>query len=153
MQGHFFSGEHTIRLDSKGRIGIPVEWRGLLQGADRPSFNAHPCIKEKRLRCLSPDGLAKVKKQVDDLPTYDKRREAINALIISRAIPHNLDGQGRAVMDGALLKEVDIDQDMVLVGAGDHFEIWNPADLAEHRKELLDHLRSGADVGIEELFL
>lgn len=142
-----------MRLDGKGRIGIPVDWRPLLQGDGRAVFHAHPCLKEKALRCMSTGRLAKMAESVENLPTYDPQRQLIEGLILSRAKDHNLDSQGRTVVHADLLDQVGIDEEMVLFGAGDHFQIWNPDTLREHRLKLLGELQAGDHQGIEGLHI
>lgn len=153
MEGQFFRGEQTVRLDGKGRIGLPVDWRPLLQGDGRAVFHAHPCLKEKALRCMSTSRLAKMAASVQNLPAYDPKRQLIEGLIISRAKDHNLDGQGRTVLHAGLLDEVGIGDEMVLIGATDHFQIWDADTLRAHRAKLLDELRAGEHQGIEDLHI
>ncbi|MFH0937017.1 MAG: hypothetical protein V1808_01865 [Candidatus Daviesbacteria bacterium] len=37
-----------------------------------------------------------------------------------------LDGQGRFILPEEFIKNVDFKNEVVIIGAGDHFEIWNP---------------------------
>lgn len=158
MEEQIFKGEHLAQKDGKKRIGIPVAWRPLLQGDERAVFHAYPNIKrpghaQDALRCISSERLSLLKQQVSALPTFDKNRVVVEGLIISRIKTYNLDGQGRVILDSDQLTEVGIGDEMMVVGFGDHFQIWEPAALENHRQHLEKSVLAGEHPGLESLHL
>lgn len=158
MEGQFFKGEHVAHLDGKGRIGIPVDWRPLLQGDERAIFYAYPSVKspenaENAVRCLSSERLARLNNQVQQMPTFAPQRQVVEGLILSRVKAHNLDGQGRTVLNTDILSEAGIGDEMVLVGFGDHFQIWDPAKLADYRARLAQSVLEGHHPDLQSMHI
>lgn len=59
-----------------------------------------------------------------EVPITDQTGRAIRRYIFSGAETADLDKQGRFIIPKELLTYADIKQQIVLIGAGDHFEIW-----------------------------
>ena len=47
-----------------------------------------------------------------------------------------LDAQGRFIIPSALLTYANVGREAVIIGAGDHFEIWNSKFWKKHLKQI-----------------
>ena len=65
---------------------------------------------------------AESKKQLV-LPITQRRSRDLRRIFFASATPIKLDDQGRFVIPGSLLKYAKIKR-TIIIGAGDHFEIW-----------------------------
>jgi MraZ protein len=73
-------------------------------------------------------------KQLDQ-PLDIARARDIRRLFFSAAELVKLDSQGRFVIPGQLLEYAKI-QKPIIIGAGDHFEIWDKVNWQEHKGRL-----------------
>lgn len=116
-----FLGKFITTFSGKGRIVLPKKFRQevkdgiiyIIEGFDGGiwGFNTEGWNKEAEKR-LS-----------EDLLSNRGRRE--RRIFFSSAEKCDLDGQGRFVLPESFSKRAEL-KEILIVGAGDHFEIWNP---------------------------
>ena len=114
-----FLGELTRRVDSKGRVVLPAEYRDLLDG----DFY----VTRGRDRCLYVFPLEvweKKKRALGELDEADARERAVLRTFFSGATRPELDSAGRAQLSVQLREYAGLSQDVVFVGVGEFAEIW-----------------------------
>ena len=115
-----FLGEYEPNVDEKGRLTLPKKIREGISG--------HEVIVTRGFeRCIF--GYEKTAWQEATgkellQPITDVRSRANRRYLFSGAAQLELDGQGRLVIPRNLLRFADIREDVAVIGAGDHFEIW-----------------------------
>lgn len=88
-------------------------------------------------------------------PTWEARREqiaqlpysarALQRLLLGNATDVDLDSAGRVLVPTELRAAAQLERDLMLLGMGAHFELWDAARLAEHeRSSLADGLPDSA---------
>ncbi|NMB84424.1 division/cell wall cluster transcriptional repressor MraZ [Candidatus Roizmanbacteria bacterium] len=127
-----FFGEYQISFTSPGRLVLPKKLRELLKGNIfilTKGFNF--CLAgydkedwESRAKDLLQVSLL----EQDNL---QKRR-----FVFSSAVYLEIDEQGRFVIPRNLLAYSDLSDKVVIIGAGDHFEIWSYGRWEKYLKEL-----------------
>jgi MraZ protein len=133
-----FIGTEYKTLDSKGRLVIPSKYRKMAGTEEEGGgfyIVAGPGpyailytksewerIYEKVSRSSAPEG---------DL--FDIRRQ-----IFTRAEFLPVDKQGRIVLSAGLLSDLGLKQEVAILGAGSHFEIWDKDRWEAYRKERLN---------------
>ncbi len=80
-------------------------------------------------------------------PTWESKRSEIAALpfsaralqrlLLGNAIDLELDSAGRVLVPTELRTPTALERDVMLLGMGAHFELWDAARLAAHEKEQL----------------
>jgi len=114
--------EHAF--DEKGRLTIPSEWRGA-------PYEARLFIFPSREECIKvyPESwLSRLQVEVQGLKLQDPQRQRVEALA-RLAQAATLDQQGRIIVKERFRKQAGIKKEAALVGALDHFAIYNPATL------------------------
>jgi MraZ protein len=128
-----FQGASQLTLDGKGRVSMPSR--------HRDSLAAH-C--DGRLTVTRhPDGCLLVYPR----PTWEARREqiaqlpysarALQRLLLGNATDVDLDSAGRLLVPTELRAGAQLERDLMLLGMGAHFELWDTARLAEHEHAAL----------------
>ena len=118
-----FQGASALTLDAKGRMSIPSRHREALQlqAEGRVTVTKHP------------DGCL----MLFPRPEWEKFRERIAALPMSaqwwkriflgNAMDVEMDGTGRVLVSPELRAAAGISKECVLLGMGNHFELWDKA--------------------------
>jgi MraZ protein len=118
-----FQGASSLSLDTKGRLSVPTRHRDVLtaNAAGQLTITKHPH------GCL----------MVFPRPEWEKFRERIAALPMSaqwwkriflgNAMDVELDGTGRVLVSPELREAAGISKDAILLGMGNHFELWDKA--------------------------
>ena len=118
-----FQGASSLTLDGKGRLSVPTRHRDVLsataQGLLTLTKHPHGCL------------------MVFPRPEWDVFRDRISALPMSaqwwkriflgNAMDVELDGTGRVLISPELRQGAGITKDTILLGMGNHFELWDKA--------------------------
>ncbi len=128
-----FLGEYQTKFTGKGRIILPKLMRHEL-GEDREvvlSRGFEGCIFGFSKKGFEEEA----RKQVEVSATEEKARY-LRRYLFSGSVPAELDIQGRFIIPSALLTYAKLGSEITVIGAGDHFEIWNNNFWKEHLKEV-----------------
>jgi MraZ protein len=137
-QGVFVS-RYVHSLDPKKRLTIPSEWRAQV-GSPR-SLYVLPDVHRRCLRVFPASGILHRLDKLRRHSIADKQARDFARELASRSDLVAWDAQGRIRIKDDLLASAGIDENVVLVGAWDSFEIWNP----EHLKNLTEVQREESD--------
>ncbi|MFP5297440.1 MAG: division/cell wall cluster transcriptional repressor MraZ [Actinomycetota bacterium] len=136
-----FTGRYRHTIDAKGRLILPSRLRDELDESKvllMPSPD--PCIA---VWCGQARNEYEAKLQSQSKAS-SRHRAAIRELY-SFAHSDEVDKQGRVSVPDELRAERGIDREVVIVGAGDHIEIWDPQRYEQARAEV-------AEIGLSALF-
>jgi MraZ protein len=116
-----FQGASSLSLDAKGRLSVPTRHRDVLSAtaAGQLTITKHPH------GCL----------MVFPRPEWEKFRERIAQLPMSaqwwkriflgNAMDVDMDGTGRVLVSPELRQAAGLTRDVMLLGMGQHFELWD----------------------------
>lgn len=117
-----FLGRYHHTIDGKGRLTIPARYRDLLaadgayltQGFDQ-NINVYP-----------PQIFERISIRVNRLNMIDPSTRSLRRMMFSNAEHVTLDRAGRILIPQFLREENSLDNEAVIIGMGDYFEIWSP---------------------------
>jgi MraZ protein len=120
-----FLGEYEVPVDDKGRIFLPAELRRNLEPEADDTF----VVIRGLDGCLTghPRNLwSRIAQQMLQLPWKEQRVRLYTRALLSQATEVRLDRQGRASLPKKLLARAGISDRLVVIGALDHLEFWEP---------------------------
>lgn len=118
-----FIGEFHVNFLGKGRVALPKKIRSQLSGGKVVlSRGFEKCIFGFEKKSWQESA----KKQTEASIT-DQGARRVRRYLFSGAMVVSFDSQGRVVVPNYLLDygEIGKDEMVVVIGAGDHFEIWS----------------------------
>ncbi|ARO14928.1 RsmH methytransferase inhibitor [Ketogulonicigenium robustum] len=128
-----FTGEYVQKIDGKGRMSIPADFRRVLEGHD-PDWapGANPGLYllygEHLKNCLHVYTVAafrQIAQGIQAMPQGAPQRRIASRLILGQSVRLDVDKDGRVVMPADQRAKLGIAEGEVrFTGAGDHFEIW-----------------------------
>lgn len=118
--------EHTF--DAKGRVTVPSAWR---RENHEKSLHIFPSSQPGCILVYPESWMGQRFEEMAGLKRGDLQRRQFEALA-SIAQPAEFDEQGRIMVKEKVRQGAGLKKDVVLVGCGDHFEIW---DLAVREKQ------------------
>jgi MraZ protein len=128
-----FLGQYDHSIDAKGRLTIPVRFRPELatgayvtQGFDR------------NLVVYTTESFQRLAARANLLTTTDPEARAVRRVLFGGATEVSLDSVGRILLPEFLRQYAGIENETVLVGAGEYFEIWNAAVWAGEQRSVSD---------------
>ncbi|HOW28825.1 MAG TPA: division/cell wall cluster transcriptional repressor MraZ [Elusimicrobiota bacterium] len=115
----FLGGEYSHNIDGKRRLFIPVRLRG-----DQKRFILARGL-EGCLSLYTMSAWEKLSHKLEVLPVTDKAQaRAFRRLLISGAVPAEIDAQGRLLVPESLGTFAGIRRDVIVIGVDTHIEIW-----------------------------
>jgi MraZ protein len=146
-----FQGASQISLDAKGRLAVPVKHRDPLAGksAAKLVLTAHPegCLLLYPLAAWEP-----IRDRVMTFPSLDRTASVWKRLLIGFAEDQSLDNSGRILISPELRDYAGIEKQVMFVGQGSHFEIWNLNAWNDQLKSLMSGA-TGLPPGTEDFSL
>lgn len=129
-----FLGEYQTKFTGQGRIVLPKKFRQELSGGEEIvlSRGFEGCIWGFPLEEWSKEA----QKQLQ-VPATEEKARNLRRYLFSATESVSLDDQGRFVISKALLEYAKLKKEVVIIGAGDHFEIWDPPGWKSLIKELV----------------
>ena len=127
-----FLGSYRPSFDlNSRRIALPKKIREYLKSNEIIlSFGFEKCIFGFDTQTWQKQS----EKQLDR-PITDRASRDIRRFFFATAEHIRLDDQGRFVIPGQLLEYAEV-KNPIIIGAGDHFEIWNEATWEVHKLKL-----------------
>ncbi len=137
-----FSGTYEKQLDGKRRLLIPQEFRTAELGAQHGVF-VFPSIEADCLEAGGDKLFSEYRAVIEGLPFGDPYRSALEASIYGEQKALAYDAGGRIVLPEHLCRELDLDDEVVIYGVGERFQIWNRERWTAHRTEQRRLAREG----------
>src|SRR5579883_2590692 len=114
-------------VDEKRRVQIPAKWRPSAPDVELtlilwPNGN----MPEASLLVLPPAQMNALAEKIRGMSSADPTAMALRRLIGSKSASVTLDKAGRICIPDSMAKAVGIENEAVLVGLVDRFEIWSP---------------------------
>lgn len=129
-----FRGINTITIDTKGRMAIPTRYRSTLGGDDEKIPLVVTIDTEET--CLLLYTAAQwqiIEDNLQKLPSFNAAARRIQRLLIGHATDVEVDSNGRVLLPTVLRQYARLEKDVVMIGQGNKFEVWN--------KELWESMR------------
>ena len=127
-----FLGEYRTKFTGKGRVILPHKFRQELKSREVIlSRGFENCIWGFDLT----DFEAEAKKQLE-ISATEERARYMRRYLFSGSESVELDAQGRIIIPSALLDFASVKEEVAIIGAGDHFEIWDAKIWKKHIKKV-----------------
>ena len=160
--GLSFTGEHTQKVDGKGRMSIPADFRRVLEAGD-PEWTSDRTPRmyllygdhlEHQLHGYTVNEFNALDAQIQSLPRGSDARRKLSRLILGQSMKLDIDKDGRAVMPIRQRQKLGVTEgELYFSGMGDHFEIWKAETFqAQEASEMQDWLAEMPD-GFDPLSL
>ncbi|MEM7643240.1 MAG: cell division/cell wall cluster transcriptional repressor MraZ [Pseudomonadota bacterium] len=149
-----FSGNDTHKVDEKGRVSIPADFRRVLDAQDpHRDPDTQPRIhilygdkREPWLTCHSMDSIDRIGDLLDEMDEGDPKLPGLEAYYFGHADRATLDPSGRLVLGAKLRQRAGITKQAAFMGMGKTFRIYSP-DAPIEAVDPLEQMISGLSDG------
>ena len=128
----FLSSFYGI-LDSKNRIAIPSSFRSTISSSKEKIY----IYKSLKYKCLEVHLSSKINvliKSFDEKDFFSKKNDHFKTAILSDLEEINIDKEGRFIVKEQLQKFSKLSKEIIFIGKGNHFEIWEKKLGESHKK-------------------
>ncbi len=134
-----FRGVNRLNLDAKGRFAVPTRYRERLL----------ECCASQLVITVDPDHCLliypapewmEIERKLMKLPSFNKTARRLQRLLVGYATELEMDGQGRVLLPPPLREFAEMNKQLVLIGQGAKFELWDEARWNEQRENWLEEV-------------
>jgi MraZ protein len=137
-------GRHVNKIDRKGRVSVPKPFRDALTapGGVFAGVFAYPLFKEPAIEACGEEFMTRLAASLDDLSMFSDDQDDLASALLENAHQLAFDPEGRVVLPAELVAHAGIDGEVLFVGRGRRFQVWNPSAYLEKRSVVFDRLRT-----------
>ena len=121
-----FLSSYENKIDKKGRVSVPATFRSHLNSLGFNGFISYPSFNHSALEACSQDRIEKLSSTIDSLNPFEERRDYFATSILSESENLQFDTEGRVSLSQKLLNHAKIKNNVLFVGLGKTFQIWEP---------------------------
>jgi len=126
--GQMFIGEYSHSIDDKGRLAVPVKFRGALASGAVVTKGLEGC-----LFLYTNDEWKKLAEKINATPISQANARAFARLMLAGAMDVQPDKQGRIVLPKYLLSYAKIKTNVIVAGLLNRLEIWEAKAWQEYK--------------------
>jgi MraZ protein len=131
-----FRGATQITLDAKGRLAVPARYRERL--AHRCNGQLIGTVDQDHCLLLYPlPDWEEIEGKLMRLSSFNRRTRELQRLMVGHASELELDGSGRVLLPRELREFAALDRQVMLIGQGNRFELWDEGRWRERRDQWL----------------
>lgn len=123
-------------MDAKGRLAIPSRYRDRL--AARCNGQLICTVDQDHCLLLYPfPDWEEIERKLMRLSSFHKSTRRLQRLMVGYACELEIDGHGRVLIPRELREFAGLDRQVMLLGQGNKFELWDEARWGERRDQWL----------------
>ena len=125
------------KIDTKNRVSVPSSFRSSLQKQTFNGVIAFPSYRYKSLDACGIDRMERISNDIDQNNNFSKEEFEVVSLCFGEAEQLPFDKEGRITLPKKLKQHAEISNDVLFVGIGPTFQIWNPENYNKIREEII----------------
>ena len=121
-----FLSTYENKLDKKGRVSVPASFRSYLSNLGYNGVICYPSFNNYCIEAWPQDRIEKISNAIDSLNPFEEKKDYFATSILSESINLQFDNEGRILLTNNLLKHAKIKNNILFVGQGKTFQLWEP---------------------------
>ena len=139
-----FMSTHFSRIDGKGRVSFPASFRSALAARNSQGVALFSSPSDPAIEGVTSERMYQMALALESMPQFSPERTAFQTAIFAASHELQIDKEGRCSLPKALLDKAGIGADLVFVGMGATFQIWDPAKFEARSADSIEAVKTGA---------
>ena len=106
---------------------MPASFRSYLSNLGYNGVICYPSFNNQCIEAWPQDRIEKISNAIDSLNPFEEKKDYFATSILSESINLQFDSEGRILLTSKLLRHAKIKNNMLFVGQGKTFQIWESA--------------------------
>ena len=128
-----FLSNYENKIDKKGRVSVPATFRSHLNSLGYNGFISYPSFNHAALESCSQDRIEILSSTIDSLNPFEEKRDYFATSVLSESENLQFDTEGRVSISEKLLNHANIKNQVLFVGLGKTFQIWEPKNFEKFK--------------------
>ncbi len=112
---------------------MPASFRSYLSNLGYNGVVCYPSFNNSSIEAWPQDRIEKISNAIDALNPFEEKKDFFATSILSESINLQFDSEGRISIPEKLLKHAKIKNNVLFVGQGKTFQIWEPTTFEKFR--------------------
>jgi MraZ protein len=121
-----FISTYNFKIDRKGRVSVPADFRAVMTAKGEDGLDVLPLAGVKAVRAIGADLLSKIGQSADLLAAFKPSSLDDAAILAADLVALQIDSEGRVGLPEALIAHCGLTDSVTFAGRIQFFEIWNP---------------------------
>ena len=122
------------KMDAKSRVSVPSSFRNTLRDQSFKGVIAFPSYKNKSIDACGIERMESISNSLDADNNYSAEEFDLISLYFGEAEQLPFDKEGRIILPKKLINHAEIDKNVLFVGLGPTFQMWNPSSYEQKKK-------------------
>jgi len=141
-----FRGESTHKMDQKGRVSIPADYRRIIIEENAKvgkELDQNTLVivfgdnRQNHLECYPLTLSREIHENIKSkFPRGTPKREFLDNFFETKSIAVQIDPNGRMLLPQHVRTKAELGSNVCFAGKGESFQIWNPEKYSQRQKEL-----------------
>tara|TARA_A100001035_G_scaffold263436_1_gene243965 strand:+ start:50 stop:511 length:462 start_codon:yes stop_codon:yes gene_type:complete len=128
-----FLSSYENKIDKKGRVSVPANFRSFINSQGYNGFVSYPSFNHTALEACTQDRIEKLSNTIDSLNPFEEKRDYFATSVLSESENLQFDTEGRVSLPKRLLNHAKIKNNVLFVGLGKTFQIWDPKNFEKFK--------------------
>jgi MraZ protein len=136
-----FVSTYTNKVDAKGRVSIPAQYRAVLAVDGFDGIYCCPTLDRQAVDAGGNRFREAIRGSLANFEPFSEDHEFLSTTLIGESEILKLDTEGRVVLTESIKDYAGLGVRVTFVGQGYKFQIWEPERFAQYREEAKNRLR------------
>ena len=105
---------------------MPASFRSYLTSMGYNGIVCYPSFNNSSIEACAQSRIEKISDSIDSLNPFEEKRDIFATSVLADSVSLQFDGEGRVSIPSKLLEHAKIKQNILFVGQGKTFQIWEP---------------------------
>lgn len=137
-----FYGNHTNKIDRKGRVSVPARFRQGFAEEKCQDIILFKSMEANAIEACTQDYMDKLIRGLRRLEQNAEQKNAVSLSLFHSVTEASLDGEGRITLPTNLSEHASLSDTATFVGRGDYVQIWDPETLEKASAAAVEHVQS-----------
>lgn len=138
-----FVSTFVNKLDAKGRVSIPAQYRQILAQQESGVLYCIPSFVSPSLEAFGNTLLSQFQQRLDKYdPLFSVNYDEEAQVVLAAAQSLNFDDEGRVRIPDDLIAHAGITERVAFVGLGQKFQMWDPVRFEPVQRERIERARA-----------
>ena len=121
-----FLSKFQNKIDGKGRVSVPAQFRNALFKDDSKKIFCYPSLDAEAIDAGGNKLASEIYSLMDNLNPYSDEKDYLSTALFGMSEELKIDSDGRVILSDLLKNHAKIIDEVVFVGLGEKFQIWEP---------------------------
>jgi MraZ protein len=136
-----FVSTFTNKIDAKGRVSIPAQFRAVLAVDGFDGIYCCPTLDRQAVDAGGNRFREAIRASLANFEPFSEDHEFLSTTLIGESEILKVDSEGRVVLTDTIRAHAGLGERVTLVGQGYKFQLWEPERFVAYREEAKNRLR------------